>query len=264
MACAVCLSPAAVATDPAAAIAAYRAGDYGRAVANLREPAAAGDAAAQFYLGLAYAFGHGVVADADKAAHWYERAAQAGYPRAQVNLALLLLDGARGADTDTVQRARDWLMRAAAQGDGRAAHHLGLMHFRGHGVARDYTAAREWWEQGVARGDRSSAFNLGVLYRRGLGVARDPAKAIEWWQRAAYAGLAEAQNALGGAYQNGAGVAFDLIEAWAWFRLAAEQGLPVAELNAELVRGRLDAAGRERAELRRAALAAHIGEKPQR
>src|SRR5690606_4556367 len=79
------------AADSSAAIAAFRAGDHGRAVAELRAPAAAGDPAAQFYLGLAYAKGWGVVADAAKARRWYEQAAQAGTAKAQVNLALLLL-----------------------------------------------------------------------------------------------------------------------------------------------------------------------------
>jgi uncharacterized protein len=253
------LIPAVVgAADSTGGLEAWRAGDYGRAVAELREPAAAGDAAAQFHLGLAFALGHGVLADPAKAARWYERAARAGHAKAQVNLAIMLLDGAYDSGVDAAQRARDWLLRAVQQGDGRAAHRLGLMYYRGQGVERDYSMARDWWLTGVEQGDASSAFNLGVLYRRGLGVVRDVGKTTEWWERAAYAGLAEAQNALGGAYQNGEGVTFDLVEAWAWFSLAAAGGLPIAELNAELIRGRLDAPDLARAEARRAELASSM------
>jgi len=244
--------------DSASGLEAWRVGDYGRAVAELREPAAAGDATAQFHLGLAFALGRGVVADPAKAAQWYERAALAGHPKAQVNLAIMLLEGGSDDGADAAERARDWLLRAVQQGDGRAAHRLGLMYYRGQGVTRDYASARDWWMTGVEQGDASSAFNLGVLYRRGLGVERDMARTIEWWRRAAQAGLAEAQNALGGAYQNGEGVAFDLVEAWAWFSLAAAGGVSIAELNAELVRGRLDAADRARAEARRVELASDL------
>lgn len=256
--CAFSISLGVSAADSSSGLEAWRDGDYGRAVAELREPAMAGDAVAQFHLGLAFALGRGVLADAAKAAQWYERAALAGHPKAQVNLAIMLLDGTVDGGADAAAQARDWLLRAVRQGDGRAAHRLGLMYYRGHGVERDYGVARDWWLTGVEQGDASSAFNLGVLYRRGIGVERDLAATIAWWQRAAYAGLAEAQNALGGAYQNGEGVTFDLVEAWAWFSLAAAGGLSIAELNAELIRGRLDSADMARAEARRSDLASRL------
>jgi len=238
--------------ETAAAIAAFRAGDHGGAVAGLRGPAADGDADAQFYLGLAYAKGWGVIADADRARDYYARAATSGHVKAQVNLALTL------ADAGEVAAARGWLERAAQQGDGRAAHQLGLMHYRGVGGPRDFVAAREWWQQGAAQGSAEAAFNLGIVHRRGLGVVPDREVALDWWLQAAYGGLAAAQNAVGAAYQNGDGAAYDLPEAWAWFRLAGAGGLDVARLNAELVAARLDAAAQARAEERLAVLRAKI------
>jgi uncharacterized protein len=257
--CLACAWAATAHADTAAGIAAYRAGDYGRAAVELREPAQAGDSEAQFHLGLIHALGRGVVADVGKAMQWYERAALGGHPKAQVNLALLLLDAATPTQMEVVDRARDWLERAARQGDPRAAHHLGLIHFRGHGVRRDYHAARRWWQEAATAGDLASAFNLGLLYQRGLGVERDAAAAVGWWQQAARGGFAAAQNALGAAYQNGDGAPFDLIEAWAWFRLAALGGVTVAGHNAELVASRLAPDARLAAEARLAGLAAEIG-----
>lgn len=256
--CLTCAGGAVAHADTAAGIAAYRAGDYGSAAVELREPALAGDSEAQFHLGLMHALGRGVVADGDKALQWYERAAQGGHPKAQVNLALLLLDAATPARPEALVRARDWLERAARQGDPRAAHHLGLIHYRGHGVPRDYGVARRWWQDAAAGGDLASAFNLGLLYQRGRGVERDAETAVRWWRQAAQGGFAAAQNALGAAYQNGDGAPFDLVEAWAWFRLAALGGVTVAGHNAELVAGRLAPDARATAEARLAALAAAI------
>lgn len=244
--------------DLDAGVAAFRSGDYGLALSHLQPLASQGDAQAQFYVGVAYQKGWGVIADADKAAQWYRRAAQQGMNKAQHNLALLYLRG-EGVAADADQ-ARDWFERAARQGDMRAAHELGLMYFRGMGVARDFGKARSWWETAANGGDSRAAYDLGILYRRGQGgVPRDVAASIKLWTRAARAGLPVAQNALGACYMDGDGVDADMLEAWAWFRLAAQGGLSVAEVNADMVRGQLDdtglAAARQRFEALRAQLA---------
>lgn len=251
--------------DLATGLAAFRAGDYGLALSQLQPLAKQGDAQAQFYVGVAYQKGWGVIADSDKAAAWYRRAAEQGMNKAQHNLALLYLRG-EGVEADALE-ARDWFERAAQQGDMRAAHELGLLYFRGMGVERDYGKARGWWEKAAAAGESSAAYDLGILFRRGQGgVPRDVAASIKLWTTAARAGLAVAQNALGACYMNGDGVEADMLEAWAWFRLAAQSGLTVAEVNAEMVRGQLDEAGqtaaRQRFETLRAELAALAAAQP--
>ncbi len=243
--------------DFAAGLAAFRAGDYGGAISEFQPLARAGDAQAQFHLGVSYQKGWGVIADPTKAAQWYRRAAEQGMLKAQYNLALLYLRG-EGVQADAEQ-ARTWLLRAAQQGDGRAAHELGLMYFRGTGVARDLAQARSWWETAAHAGEPGAAYDLGILYRRGQGgVSRDVATSIKLWTRAARAGLAIAQNALGACYLNGDGVDVDIIEAWAWFHLAAEGGLAVANVNADVLRGQLDDAQFESAHRRFDALRAEL------
>ena len=235
--------------DIAAGLVAFRAGDYGPALSEFQPLAAQGEPQAQFYLGVSYQKGWGVIADPTKAAQWYRRAADQGFTKAQHNLALLFLRG-EGVAADAAQ-ARAWFERAAQQGDMRAAHELGLMYFRGTGVARDYAQARAWWQKAADAGDARAAYDLGILYRRGQGgVPRDVAASIKLWRSAAHSGLAVAQNALGACYMNGDGVEADMLEAWAWFRLAAEGGLTVASVNADVVRGQLDDARFEAAHRR--------------
>lgn len=243
--------------DLAAGLAAFRGGDHGLALRELQPLASQGEAEAQFYVGLAYRKGWGVIADPVKAAQWYRRAAEQGMHKAQYNLALLYLRG-EGVEADAAQ-AREWLERAARQGDMHAAHELGLMYFRGAGVERDFIQARNWWEKAARAGEKSAAYDLGILFRRGQGgVPRDVAASIKLWQQAARGGLAVAQNALGACYMNGDGVDADMREAWAWFTLAAQSGLSVAAVNAEMVHSQLDEAGYAAARLRYAALRAEI------
>lgn len=82
-------------------------------------PAAlAGDAAAQFELGRAYADGASIVADMAEAAHWYKMAADQGNARAQRDLAILYNKGL-GVPQDYVQ-AYVWFDLAATHfGTGR-------------------------------------------------------------------------------------------------------------------------------------------------
>ena len=82
-------------------------------------PAAlAGDPAAQFELGQAYADGAGTVEDMAEAAHWYKMAADQGSARAQRDLAILYNKGL-GVPQDYVQ-AYVWFDLAAVRfGTGR-------------------------------------------------------------------------------------------------------------------------------------------------
>ena len=53
----------------------------------------AGDALAQYKLGLTYLIGDGVKKDLKKAVFWYKKAANQGYARAQVNLGVMYYHG---------------------------------------------------------------------------------------------------------------------------------------------------------------------------
>ena len=69
------LAPSAPA-DFESGLAAFEAGNHGDAFTEFQGPAAAGHAYSQFYTGLAYQKGWGVIAKLEKAATWYERAGE--------------------------------------------------------------------------------------------------------------------------------------------------------------------------------------------
>ena len=82
----------------------------------------------------------------------------------------------------------------------------------------DYDEAlREFKDEGDPEGN----FALGVMHYKGEGVARDPDEAVAWFHRAADNGHAGAQYNLGLLYLRGEGVQKDRREAAHWFRLAA-------------------------------------------
>jgi uncharacterized protein len=98
--------------------AAYSRGDYAAALHEWRPLAEQGSSAAQYRLGVMYAYGVMVDRDFKKARHWYEKAAQ--------------------------------------QGDARAAYELGVFYELGRGVWQDERRAAYWFKQGALAGHAPS------------------------------------------------------------------------------------------------------------
>jgi hypothetical protein len=74
-------------------VAAYKAGDYARALRELRPLAEQGNARAQSTLGVMYAKGHGVPQDYKQAMAWFHKATEQGHAIAQINLGLMYDNG---------------------------------------------------------------------------------------------------------------------------------------------------------------------------
>lgn len=123
------------AADVKAGVDAWSRGDYAQAVREWKDPAAKGDADAQFNLAQAYRLGRGVDADAKQAEALYARAAAQGHLRAADNYGLLLFQDGRRAD------ALPYVAAAAERGDPRAQYLLGIAHFNGDLVAKDWRRA---------------------------------------------------------------------------------------------------------------------------
>ena len=114
---------------------AWSRGDYASAVSEWQAPAAAGDPDAQFNLAQAYRLGRGVPRDLARAEGLYAEAAQKGHVQAADTYGLMLFqDGRRDAALPFVQGA-------ARRGDPRAQYLLGIAHFNGDIVERDWTRA---------------------------------------------------------------------------------------------------------------------------
>ena len=98
---------------------------------QLQGLAEAGDARAQFSLGLAYFNGRVVSKDLRKASIWFEKAAEQGHLSAQYNLGVLFVQGF-GVDKDFAQAAK-WFRKAAEQGDVDAESNLQRLLAAGYG-----------------------------------------------------------------------------------------------------------------------------------
>ena len=95
-------------------------------IAEYRANAEAGDAVAQFNLGVMYANGEGVPVDDATAVKWYTKAAEQGDADAQNNLALMYDEG-EGVPVDDATAVK-WYTKAAEQGHAEAQYNLGVMY----------------------------------------------------------------------------------------------------------------------------------------
>ncbi|KRA82661.1 SPOR domain-containing protein [Altererythrobacter sp. Root672] len=121
--------------DVKAGVDAWSRGDFAVAVREWEAPAANGDADAMFNLAQAYRLGRGVPIDAGRAEDLYARAAAAGHIRAADTYGLMLFqDGRREA-------ALPYVQAAARRGDPRAQYLLGVAHFNGDLLERDWARA---------------------------------------------------------------------------------------------------------------------------
>ena len=215
--CVVCVA------DYDAGNAAYKEGDKATALAQWQPLAEAGDAPAQYGLGLIYEYGGGGVdRNYPRAAIWYRLAAEQGKTNAQAALGYLYRNGL-GVEQDDAE-AFAWYQRSAEAGNRRGQYRLAFMYRYGHGVERDYSRALEWLHKSAAQQYPYAYVRLGDMYRRGLGVASDLGEAVRWYKRAAERDIGSVQFELARLYSRGAGVPQDRAMAQALFDQAAEHG----------------------------------------
>ncbi|MGI8943932.1 MAG: SPOR domain-containing protein [Qipengyuania sp.] len=121
--------------DVKAGVDAWSAGDYATAVREWSGPAQAGDPDAQFNLAQAYRLGRGVEPDLGQAEALYRLAAAQGHVKAADNYGLLLFQSGRRTE------AMPYIDAAAGRGDPRAQYLLGIAHFNGDLVEKDWGRA---------------------------------------------------------------------------------------------------------------------------
>ncbi|WP_409766509.1 hypothetical protein [Ferrovibrio sp.] len=157
---------------------AYEAGDYAGAYAAWAPLAERGDVAAMRNLGHLYRWGQGVERDIQQAMHWYRRAAETGFARAQANLAAIYLQGDEGVSIDYAE-AHKWFEAAAKQGHAVAQYNLGLMYELGLGVEKNEAIALGWYNNAAKAGqpDALERLSLMVMRRDGDGAAKPQGEA---------------------------------------------------------------------------------------
>lgn len=121
--------------DVKAGVDAWTRGDYALAIREWEGAAEAGDPDALFNLAQAYRLGRGVAADEARAETYYARAAEMGHLQAADTYGLMLFQSGRR------EMAIPYLQAAARRGDPRSQYLLGVAHFNGDFVEKDWVRA---------------------------------------------------------------------------------------------------------------------------
>ena len=140
--------PCYAAEPPNTPVSAYQRKDYDAAYKLALPAAKAGDATAQYVLGLQLWRGRGVARDDADAAQWFARAAEQNHTDAITDLATLYRQG-EGVEKDA-RRAFALSMQAATLGNASAQYDVGQAYQRGDGVTKDTIHARYWLERADA------------------------------------------------------------------------------------------------------------------
>ena len=152
------------------------------AAVQMKRLAQAGDAHAQYLMGLLYRDGGLVIPDTEKAQYWMEQAATQNVPAAQYSLGKLLLSN--DALVHDPDQGIQWLKAAARNGNDYAAYALGKEYLNGRYVFKNTEKAVDYLHQ-AAQGDNPWAqYLLGKLYL----MDQDEHAAYQWFQAAAEQG----------------------------------------------------------------------------
>lgn len=157
----------------------------------------------------------------------FEKLAQAGDAKAQYNLGVMTREGKGGLKSDA--DAFGWFRKSADQGKAAAAFMVGAMYEHGVGITQSIDEAVRWYRVAADGGDAAAQVALGQLYMAGEGVSKDATIAVSWWLKAAEQGDADAQYDLGIAYSRGTGVAQDFVHSFYWMLRAEAQGNAAAD-----------------------------------
>jgi len=209
-----------VSADTAAGLEAFKNKDYQKAYREWKAAAEAGQAEAQFDLGVLYAQGRGVRRDLTEAANWYRKSADQGNAEAEFALGQLYSRG-WGVPRDEADALQWFQMANSVESVGPPTDWAQV---EGYGTPQDPRQAAYWYQQAADKGHSEAQFNLGRLYSTGTGVKRDEEQAARWVSASAAQGYAPAQADLGARYAGGNGVAKDDRRAYFWLTLAFLHG----------------------------------------
>ena len=214
-------------------------------IEELKQRAAAGDAEAQYELGICYLNGEDIKLDEEAAVLWFQISAKQGYAEAQSVLGECYHFGA-GVEQN-MEVAVKWYRLAAEQGLVEAQTKLGGIYLGVEGVEQNYEEAVKCYRLAAEQGNDKAQYNLGYAYANGDGVEPNYEEAVKWYRLAAEQGNDKAQYNLGYACQFGDGVEQNYEEAVKWYRLAAEQGHKYAKNKVLEVERRIEKEKKENA-----------------
>ena len=127
------------------------------------------------------------------------------------------------------------LTELAEKGDANAQNELGVRHYSGQGVKKNFNEALQWFTKAAAQEHPKAQYNLGVHCEKGEGVFENDKEAVKWFTKSAAQGFAKAQADLGSMYFIGKGVRQNNFIAYAWWNIAAFNGNEKAKKAKALV-----------------------------
>jgi uncharacterized protein len=125
---------------------------------------------------------------------------------------------------DAARRAYDYLLKAAVAGIPQAQNEMALFYLSGAMGTADPSAAAGWFTRSSQGGNLVAAVNLATLYVRGYGVAQNFSQAGQLYEAAARRGNAQAATAVARLMASGAGTTRNIPVAWAWANIAIQNG----------------------------------------
>lgn len=134
-----------------------------------------------------------------------------GDAAAQYSLAMYLLGGALGFPD--YSEIVDLLGKSAAKDNSDALYELGVCYMNGEGVPLDYKEAEKCYLRSAELGNVDAMIALGAAYRGGKGLAENPAASFAMYKAAADKGCAAGYLHTGICYFNGTGVEADIEKA---------------------------------------------------
>ena len=223
-------------------IAAFKSGDYKKALATLERPALNGNAEAQYLMGQMREQGLGISSDSKRALYWYDRAAAQGHVGARA--AQEAMGGIASLAVAPKPLTGAALQPSAPDQPGRpadAATDAGRLQAMLEG-RQPYGPARalqlvEAIKPRAENGDADAAALLGQFYESNLSGTPDYAAAARWYGKAVELKHPLATNNLGALHYDGRGVPQDFARAHELYRAAAEAGYAVAQYNLGLMQG---------------------------
>ncbi|WP_455365622.1 tetratricopeptide repeat protein [Kaarinaea lacus] len=150
---------------------------------------------AQYQLAKLYKQGIGVEQDEDLHHQWLEKAAQAGVLSAQRDLRILQ-DKTVVRSSSKVKSAQPLKRVDRKTATPNELYIRGLNYLTGNEVAKDPIKASELFFQAAKQDHPRSQYQLGLMYIDGIGLKRDTDEAKLWLSKAASAGIVDARDVL--------------------------------------------------------------------
>ncbi|MFK8114931.1 MAG: tetratricopeptide repeat protein [Rubripirellula sp.] len=197
--------------------------DYGTMEACLTK-AREGDGYAMQKMAGMYLLGDTVEKSLEKAAHWYEQAAEKGFEHSMGIIGACYRKGL-GVDIDN-DKALHWLELATREGNHTAMTELGMLLSDKNSGHQDETRAFTLFLQAALKGSETAMYELGWCYHAAIGVKQNDVKARQWMSKAAQAESPKPDvlRLMGHFHEKGIGGDVDIEAAKDWYRKGRDAG----------------------------------------